>query len=1101
MTQHSMLFNNLEELHYNLEELEIMAVRASSLQEIFEEAFDVVLDDTEMVLNKQNNHLNLWKKALGVYDTNALQKRLCLDGKTLADVIPYLGRVVMRAPENFPAWMKTYCELVAAVYRLDESDQQEVSADLFLHPSEPIAFEELLVPIVRMAADRLRLCAGDSIYLLTEEAQGALQRGLLRDLSDLARKSLYVDFATKRAIQPMFQVKTHLGQASNQFYKRYIHAQRKGNFKWFVKKYPVLSRLMSQRIDFWVQSSVEFLLRLQEDMVQIITIFNEGVNIGSVTNITPNLSDPHRGGRTVLALKFESGLELVYKPRSLELDHAFYGLVNWINQAGVTFSHKILKHLSRPTHGWVEFVHHQPCTTQEEITAYYHRSGSLLAIAYLLQGSDFHRGNLIAHGAYPVLIDLEVLLQPMVHPVQQVNSITKNEFMQQMHYSVLHTGLLPQWMSRENGASYDLSGIGGNDETVYRRVWGLKHMNTDMMTTGMIIEAGLEESRNNPILEGKILDPADYVEELNRGFEETYRVFISHKDDLLKPDSPIYAFEGLEVRHVYRNTSTYGILLRKTLHPDVLRSGIDRSLEFEHLSRAFLSISEYHPHWPIFLAEREAMEQQDIPYFTVFTNSQHLNLPNGQQLQNYFETKSFDRCLQFLRDLDEADLQLQQGFIQGSFLARTATHDQSQTARDLNQFVEKQYQSSKVWVDEAIQVADRLVECGIKLSDGSTVWIALGYMNKAERYRLQPLSYILFDGISGVVLYLAALDNVLGGSTKYAETVRAGLLPLRQSLRSAESRERMKRMINVGGAMGVGSIIYAFTRIGRFLKDVSFIEEAQVMAELINHDQINQDTDYEICLGTSGTILGLLTLYRETKDPLLIEKASWCAAHLLSHRTLDSVSGKKTWATLNGQMTTGFSHGAAGIAYALLQLYGVTEDPALLETAQEAYDFETSLFVPSAKNWPEFRMPDEVASVMQDRLSSTWCHGATGIGMARLGGLPWIDTEEVRQQIEGAVETTLAQTSTAQDHLCCGHAGRSAFLLEAGRRLNRIEWVEAAHRRTAQMIERAHAQGGYGVIGQDAGYSPGFFQGMSGIGYALLRQAYPDRLPEVLLWD
>jgi lantibiotic modifying enzyme len=51
------------------------------------------------------------------------------------------------------------------------------------------------------------------------------------------------------------------------------------------------------------------------------------------------------------------------------------------------------------------------------------------------------------------------------------------------------------------------------------------------------------------------------------------------------------------------------------------------------------------------------------------------------------------------------------------------------------------------------------------------------------------------------------------------------------------------------------------------------------------------------------------------------------------------------------------------------------------------------------------------------------------------------------------------------------------------------------------MIERAHAQGGYGVIGQDAGYSPGFFQGMSGIGYALLRQAYPDRLPEVLLWD
>jgi lantibiotic modifying enzyme len=29
---------------------------------------------------------------------------------------------------------------------------------------------------------------------------------------------------------------------------------------------------------------------------------------------------------------------------------------------------------------------------------------------------------------------------------------------------------------------------------------------------------------------------------------------------------------------------------------------------------------------------------------------------------------------------------------------------------------------------------------------------------------------------------------------------------------------------------------------------------------------------------------------------------------------------------------------------------------------------------------------------------------------------------------------------------------------------------------------------------------PGLFQGMSGIGYALLRAAYPGRFPSVLLW-
>jgi lantibiotic modifying enzyme len=32
-------------------------------------------------------------------------------------------------------------------------------------------------------------------------------------------------------------------------------------------------------------------------------------------------------------------------------------------------------------------------------------------------------------------------------------------------------------------------------------------------------------------------------------------------------------------------------------------------------------------------------------------------------------------------------------------------------------------------------------------------------------------------------------------------------------------------------------------------------------------------------------------------------------------------------------------------------------------------------------------------------------------------------------------------------------------------------------------------------------YQPGFFQGMAGIGYALLRLAHPDLLPSVLLWE
>ncbi len=52
----------------------------------------------------------------------------------------------------------------------------------------------------------------------------------------------------------------------------------------------------------------------------------------------------------------------------------------------------------------------------------------------------------------------------------------------------------------------------------------------------------------------------------------------------------------------------------------------------------------------------------------------------------------------------------------------------------------------------------------------------------------------------------------------------------------------------------------------------------------------------------------------------------------------------------------------------------------------------------------------------------------------------------------------------------------------------------------AQVVARAKQRGTFGYSPL-LGYNPGFFQGASGIGYELLRLAYPDQLPSVLLWE
>ena len=71
---------------------------------------------------------------------------------------------------------------------------------------------------------------------------------------------------------------------------------------------------------------------------------------------------------------------------------------------------KSLKVINRSDYGWVEFVEQRPCLNQQEANHYFQRAGVTACLLYLLNGTDCHYENLIAHGEYPVLIDLETLM-------------------------------------------------------------------------------------------------------------------------------------------------------------------------------------------------------------------------------------------------------------------------------------------------------------------------------------------------------------------------------------------------------------------------------------------------------------------------------------------------------------------------------------------------------------------------------------------------------------------------------------------------------------------------------------------------------------------
>ncbi|MNS60372.1 Lanthionine synthetase C-like protein [compost metagenome] len=264
--------------------------------------------------------------------------------------------------------------------------------------------------------------------------------------------------------------------------------------------------------------------------------------------------------------------------------------------------------------------------------------------------------------------------------------------------------------------------------------------------------------------------------------------------------------------------------------------------------------------------------------------------------------------------------------------------------------------------------------------------------------------------------------------------------------------------------------------------------------DLVTPDAIAADDVLDPIGGAAGAALGLLAVHAATEGEAALTMARACGDHLLATRQM-SVHGHRAWPTLAGRLLTGFSHGASGIAFALDRLARVTGDERYREAADEGLAYERAMFRPDVGNWPDLRFLEENGG--EPTFMSAWCHGAPGIGLARVG----MGTDG--EAVEAALAATRALGSGGLDHLCCGAFGRIELLVEAGDRLERPVLREEAERLAQEVLARREATGHYRIFGEVPGdaYSPGFHRGTAGIGYALLRLAHPGRLPSVLLWE
>jgi type 2 lantibiotic biosynthesis protein LanM len=490
------------------------------------------------------------------------------------------------------------------------------------------------------------------------------------------------------------------------------------------------------------------------------------------------------------------------------------------------------------------------------------------------------------------------------------------------------------------------------------------------------------------------------------------------------------------------------------------------------------------------------MEQGDVPFFTAYPCRDALIVAPGQEIEGSFLEPSLKRVLCRLEDLGEEDPEQQVAYIEGSLYAYSARDakvaPRPAPAADGDDGMAGP-PSREAFVEPALALAKTIRARAIRAEDGSATWISPQYLVQADRYQLQPMGYDLYGGTCGVSLFLAAAEQ-FSPRDGYGELALAAIRPLRGALR--ERPERLARTMDIGGGSGLGSVVYSLVRVSHLLDESSLLEDARRAGDLITEERIAADESLDVLAGAAGAILGLVTLYEAQPDPEILERAIACGAHLTDARTA-SEAGPRAWATVRGVLTTGFSHGAAGIAYALLRLYEHTQDQRLLEAAQEGIAYEDTTYSPEIGNWAAYRKHDEPSYAWQ------WCYGAPGIGLARLGSLRILNTRQVREDIELALRATREIELQPVDRLCCGNMGRTEVLLAAGERFLRPELSETARAHVWRVVTRAELAGGFvpdPLLPRQV-HSPGFFRGTAGIGYELLRMAHPEQLPSVLMWE
>jgi len=1053
--------------------------RAATIDELLSDDFEATPAEKDHAGFGQRR-LAAWCQSAASGDRSLFERRIERDGLDSSGVLARLTAVRRKPAAPTPQWATDATWILSALEGPTKPGAQRPGPQ-----AEPVAFEHLLTGVVENAEALQQSGLADKTTAnLKASAYDCLRRVLLTELSELTAPALYERFA---AMRDAAETAGRRQDSPTSLYEKFVAEMRAGGFRQLFDEKPVLLRLISTIVRQWVETSREFIERLDADLPLIRSAVQAGGQ-GGVIQIEGGFSDPHNGGRSVKIVIFADGSKAVYKPKDLRVDVALQKLTDRLNHAVPPIELRTARALAREGYGWTECIEHSGCATADEFKTFFSRVGAWLALFHCFAANDMHQENIVAAGSHPVPIDLETILQSS-NSEQRPSEPEDAAFdaaTAKLADSVMATGLLPAYGRGPDGKVFAMGGVTADWNTKIRIKW--ENINSNDMRPTRWKEI-VTDNPNLPHVNGLYAKFSDHIEELIAGFDAYARFLLEEGKSAALFDG----FSGLAVRKVVRATRFYAMLLQRLKNHKTMDDGVVWSAQADFGAR-LADWDANDPLWPVQRAERSALLTLTIPHFVSATDGQELKDEAGFRMR-LPSTDGLARArARFAHlDRDEIDWQVKVIRINTNSLV-TAGRPPAPTARRQLPELRGPAPSDLTFHAEAQRAADELARYAIRRGQAAA-WIGLDWLGDAEVFQLVTLGSDLYNGTAGLSFFLSAHAAVTGQSAS-RELALAGVARIRKQLKS-RNVARIARSLGLGGATGLGSIVYALTVMSRNLRDPALRDDAHRAAELMTDELIAADKRLDVIAGSAGAILCLLRLYRDGQSEAVLRRAIKCGEHLLAQARLGE-PGRRSWVGqgLGARALNGMSHGAAGFAYALASLSAATGRDDFASAAQECIDFEDSTFNPQRGNWPDLRVEGGEAWPCQ------WCHGAPGIGLGRIGvaRLPKSGGAALKADVQGAVEGTRAAWPSSLDTLCCGTMGSVEFLCEAGDLLGRSDLQELAKRELATVLQYAADTGDYRWNSGERRFNLGLFRGMAGVGYTALRQVDPS-LPNVLIFE